>query len=152
MGADPAWRRRKTAKQSERQQAYERRHANNTTLPTQELEQQWDRVSVELASEPVWKQRKTARIAARQQMYNVRRMDRMSGRPATTGMSSPPREETPKCPPRRHSPKKSGLQKCNWKFWHEPDDGNLGPQITVTGPNGATHYLIDSETFWANFR
>lgn len=41
-----------------------------------------------------------------------------------------------------------GLQKCNWVFWHEPDDTNFGPQIMVTEPNGTTHYLVDKATLW----
>ncbi|KAL1852049.1 hypothetical protein Daus18300_012331 [Diaporthe australafricana] len=39
------------------------------------------------------------------------------------------------------------LPRCNWEFWGEPDDTNRGPQIIVTEPSGASHYLIDPDTF-----
>lgn len=39
------------------------------------------------------------------------------------------------------------LPRCNWQFWDEPDDTNHGPQIVVTEPDGASHYLVDLDTF-----
>lgn len=39
------------------------------------------------------------------------------------------------------------LPRCNWQFWDEPDETNHGPQIIVTEPSGASHYLIDLDTF-----
>lgn len=44
------------------------------------------------------------------------------------------------------------LPKCNWQFWDEPDDTNHGPQIIVTEPSGASHYLIDLDTFRVKVR
>lgn len=45
-----------------------------------------------------------------------------------------------------------GLPKCSWQFWDEPDDTNHGPQIIVTEPSGASHYLIDLDTFRVKVR
>lgn len=45
-----------------------------------------------------------------------------------------------------------GLPRCNWQFWAEPDDTNHGPQIIVTEPSGASHYLIDLDTFGLKVR
>lgn len=56
----------------------------------------------------------------------------------------------------KHGPRPTNnddeLQRCSWRFWDEPDDTNHGPQIVVTEPNGAEHYLIDLETFWSRLR
>lgn len=39
------------------------------------------------------------------------------------------------------------LSGCSWKFWHEPDQNNFGPQLIVTEPDGQSHYLLDPETY-----
>lgn len=44
------------------------------------------------------------------------------------------------------------LSKCTWKFCHEPDQNNFGPQLIVTEPNGSNHYLVDPETFMRKLR
>lgn len=44
------------------------------------------------------------------------------------------------------------LSKCTWKFCHEPDQNNFGPQLVVTEPDGSNHYLVDPETFMRKLR
>lgn len=44
------------------------------------------------------------------------------------------------------------LPRCSWQFWDEPDDTNRGPQITVTEPSGASHYLVDPDTYQTKIR
>lgn len=39
----------------------------------------------------------------------------------------------------------SRLPECGWRFWHEPDRNNIGPQLIVTEPDGKNHYLVDAE-------
>ncbi|KAI3392815.1 hypothetical protein diail_5164 [Diaporthe ilicicola] len=39
------------------------------------------------------------------------------------------------------------LPRCSWNFCGEPDDTNRGPQIIVTEPSGASHYLMEPDTF-----
>ncbi|POS78084.1 hypothetical protein DHEL01_v203537 [Diaporthe helianthi] len=45
-----------------------------------------------------------------------------------------------------------GLPRCNWQFWDEPDETNHGPQIVVTEPNEASHYLVDLDTYHKKLR